>query len=130
MARTDRPGSVDKRPVTLTERQWEHLAPFVAKTGASLEVRFLGSATGMRYSTANELIVSLHRDGVADLYRFVYHVCAEVPAGRRRFENGFQPVPWMCPECEEEVVDSGELQYALQAVLLRPLEKSDFNITP
>ncbi len=128
MARTDRSVVVDSGQVVITERQWGLLAPFVAKKGARLEVAFLGSLTGMTYSTARALIISLHRDGVADLYRLVYHGCTEPPIERRRAEDGLQTFPWTCSECEEEVVYSADVRHEFQAVLRRSIEKSDLNV--
>lgn len=74
----------------------------------------------MAEDDAFRFIVRVGEQHRADLNWLVFH--GEHHATTRRFADGFQPTPWRCPACEEEVSDPSELRYELQAVLTEAVE--------
>ena len=114
--------------LSIKAREWKKLEPLVAEEGTVLDVPFLRRATGMTRTKATALLLLMRMTDVAALFLMVYH-CTEEPVAKRSFENGFQPLPWRCPDCDEEVVNRESLRYEAQAVLRRPLDKSALTIT-
>lgn len=103
----------------VTTTQWGRIERLCHSSGASLEETRLRSETGVTPKTALKIILSFGQEDVADLFWRVFHEGHF--ATRRRYDKGFQPVPWTCPECEERIDDENELRYEMQAVLRTPL---------
>jgi hypothetical protein len=118
-----------KPGLTIMAREWKKLEPIVAEAGAVLDVDFLRRETRMTRTKVTALLLLMHMNGAATLFWLVYH-CSDDPVAKRRFENGFQPVPWRCPDCDEEVVHRESLRYEVQAVLRRPLDKRELIVIP
>lgn len=103
----------------VTPQQWVKLERLCRSAGAKLEEAQLRSATGMSPKVALKVILRVAEQDGADLYWLVFH--DDHFATRRRFDRGFQPVPWRCPDCEDVIEDEDELRYEMQAVLREPL---------
>lgn len=108
------------RVPAITTKQWQRAVELVASKGAVLEPAQLRGATGMKLSAACSLILGFFEEHHADIFLLVFH-CEAHPVTRRRYEDGFQPVPWMCPDCEQEIKTPDELRYELQAILRAPV---------
>lgn len=106
----------------ITAKQWDRAKSLVVKAGAVLEPAQLRSATGMKSTAAWSLLLGVFEERHAELFWLVHHNCVAHPVVKRRYEDGFQPVPWQCPDCEENIENADDLSYELQAVLIRPIE--------
>jgi hypothetical protein len=82
----------------------------------------LANRAGLRYRTALAVAHLLGERMAVDRTLCVYHVCAPHPVAYRKFQDGFQPTPWECPECEELVVRSDELTYDIRCTLIPDAE--------
>jgi hypothetical protein len=102
--------------------QWKKAKPFFKDEGAKIEPAHLCSATGMDIDAAYALVVSVCKEDLADLYLLVMHSCVDHPVAERPYLDGFQPVPWKCPECETKIMKQAQLRYELRAVLRAPIK--------
>jgi hypothetical protein len=116
------------RVPNITPVQWDRARELFQSEGERIEPAYLRNATGMHIDAAYSLILGIFQEKIADLYWLVYHHhhnCGDGNVAVRNYMDGFQPVPWVCPACEEEVTDESELQYELRAVLRSPVEFTD-----
>ncbi len=81
----------------------------------------LCSAGGLEYETGFAALLLLGKWGVADLYFLVFHTCVDHAVDDRPYAEGFQPVPYVCKECERQVTEPEDLRYAIQARTRGPL---------
>lgn len=90
----------------------------------------LGVEVSERLVNAFSLI--LHHHQVVRLHLDVYHSCTRSPVCSRAWRHGFQPTPFICGVCDQEVCNQEELTYKLfvswpwrpnPALRLRELEK-------
>ena len=109
----------------ITLIQWTRARDLFERKGERIEPSQLRSAAGMHLDTAYSLILGLFQEQLADLYLLVFHTCEESNVAVRSYMDGFQPVPWLCPVCEEQVTDGAALNYELRAVLRAPVEFVD-----
>jgi hypothetical protein len=105
----------------ITPLQWKRARRLFAEEGANIEPAQLCSATGMNVDAAYALVLSTYAMKLADLFILVKHSCCEHPVAVRPYKKGFQPVPWVCPECGEKVSRQSELGYDIRAVLRSPI---------
>jgi len=96
----------------ITPDEWEHLASHF-EVGRDIMPHVLGASIGIEYRPARALLLALGMFGLAENYLYVYHVCTEAPLKARKLSEGFEPLPWTCPYCEQSVVSRSELRYDL-----------------
>ena len=63
------------------------------------------------------LLLVMREHKIVKLGFGVYHRCTANPVACRDFEKGFQPTPWVCPECDEYVTSPDELTYDLLCIV-------------
>ena len=107
---------------SITDQQWDRAGKLFRDEGVTIEPAQLKIELGLKRETACSLILGIFEEGQADLFFDVYHDCAEHPVKERKYMDGFQPVPWRCPECGQTVTNEDELRYELRAILRAPIE--------
>lgn len=90
--------------------------------GAGLMPHEMANRLGVHRPIAIAIAIALGRQGLVKRRYCIYHVCSEAPVDYRDFEDGFQPTPWVCPECEEEISRPDELRYDLLCLVPVDLE--------
>ena len=111
-----------ERIPAITAPQWVRIAEVLAEPDRGFMPHDIGNRCTLSYTLAHALIIGLASDGLAKNEWLIYHGCSEAPVGTRRFEDGFQEVPWVCPECQEEILDVKELSYDLRCIPKGPIE--------
>jgi hypothetical protein len=107
---------------SITDREWDLAAGLFRQKGAAIGPARLRIEAGLKREVACSLLLGIFEEGQADLSFLVYHDCSEHPVNERKYIDGFQPVPWRCPECEQLVTNENELRYELRAILRAPIE--------
>jgi hypothetical protein len=93
------------------------------KTRDALMPHQLAGATGCSLNEAMQLLLSLFDQGLAELLLLVYHRAhPDVPIQSRNLLNGFPQLPFLCSECEDEIMSKDELLYDFLFRIPSPIE--------
>ena len=78
---------------------------------------------GLTRPTSLALITVLHIGRSCTAQLLLYHACEpSLPVGAVPFGEGFPPLPWRCPLCEEFVLTYEELQFDLEIIMIDDVE--------
>lgn len=102
---------------SIAESEWTNLAAALAELRArerGFMPHELANRAGLTYRAALAVAHVLGDRHAVERVWCVYHTCAPMPVAYRPFEEGFQPTPWECPECEMEVLSPEELTYDIR----------------
>ena len=92
------------------------------RNGRGFSAHAMAIQTGLSFEDALVAAMLLSRRKKASRLWSIYHECSEHRVSSRPFSEGFQPVPWRCPDCQREVIDPNALTYELNFLLT-----GDFN---
>ncbi len=102
---------------------WQQLGVLLMQNrGRGLMPHEMANRLGIHRHPVMAMILVLGRSQLVKRRYCVYHECSEAPVSFRDFEDGFQPTPWVCPECEVEVTHPDQLRYDLLCVVPAHLE--------
>lgn len=102
---------------------WRRLGALLMQhRGGGVMPHEFSNQLGLHRSPVLAIIYELGRRDIVKRRYCVYHQCSEAPVHYRDFEEGFQPTPWVCPECDKEVTKSEELRYDLLCVVPKQLD--------
>ena len=78
---------------------------------------------GITYSEALTILVKLEGDGLCEMKLLIYHRCEpDIPIAAMPYGQGFPQLPWLCPNCDEEVEDNKELLFDFIAIAFQPIQ--------
>lgn len=115
------------RVPAITPEQWEALGRYINhdRPLRTVTAEALAEAAGKDADVAvieacTALMFDLYKIGAVSLWLSVWHPrCTDAgPVARRRFDEGFQPVPWTCPRCKRCVGHRDDLRYQFEADVL------------
>lgn len=102
---------------------WRRLgALLMAHRGKGLMPHDIANRLGIHRHPVMAIIIVLGRQSLVKRRYCIYHRCSEAPVDYRDFEDGFQPTPWVCPGCDEEISSPDELRYDLLCLVPQRLD--------
>ena len=90
--------------------------------GEGLMPHDMANRLGVHRPPVMAMIIVLGRQALVKRRYCIYHRCSEAPVAYRDFEDGFQPTPWVCPECDDEITSPTELRYDLLCLVPEQLD--------
>ena len=97
----------------MTPQQMERLGHYFRAPRTTMP-HTIGNASGVPYTTATAVALLLYTQEAGRLKWLVFHSCAEHQVAHRDYASGFQPLPFLCPECEQVVTNPDDLHYMLE----------------
>ncbi|NJR19829.1 MAG: hypothetical protein HC785_32010 [Calothrix sp. CSU_2_0] len=78
---------------------------------------------GIEYSEAIAVLSVLEAQGLCEMKLLIYHNCEpEVPVGAIPFGKGFPDLPWICPNCQQNIDNYDELSFDSMAIFKQQIE--------
>jgi hypothetical protein len=103
----------------LSPAEFEKLTNLFSDPPRDIMPHQLAVRLGIDLKKATLIITTLSDEQITNNFLLIYHVCDnEMPVGSIGFGEGFPPLPWSCPNCEEEVDTYSELNFDLLAKLI------------
>lgn len=97
---------------------WDRVGSLLMENrGGGLMPHAFSNFLGIPRAPVMAIIFVLGRKKLVQRRYCIYHQCSDAPVDYRDFEDGFQPTPWVCPECEVEIFDPDDLTYDLICVV-------------
>ena len=91
------------------------------RRGRDFSAEAMAVQVGLTFEMALDVAMLLARNKMATRIWVIYHECADHSVGTRLLSDGFPPIPWTCPDCEEVVIDPEALLYELSFRLPKDL---------
>jgi hypothetical protein len=103
---------------TITESEWQRISSIFSKP-QNIMPHALGVQSGIKFSLARAFLISLSNENLASIRTCVYHGCVECPVDITEDYPAY--IPYICPNCEEEVTSPKELSYDITAITTAPI---------
>jgi hypothetical protein len=77
---------------------------------------------GIKRSQADAILIALDARDLCDMRLLIYHNCSDAHVDSIQFGIGFPSLPWICPECGQEIRSYDDLNFDLMALVPEPVE--------
>jgi hypothetical protein len=106
----------------LNNTQKTKLSRKLRSANSKLMPHEIATSIGLTLPQAHAILIVLASVGLCENRLLIYHICAEVPVGSIAFGIGFPALPWICPECGEELNSYDDMTFDLIAIAKEPIE--------
>lgn len=78
---------------------------------------------GISYSDALGLLIELEDNHLCEMKLLIYHSCEpDVPIASMPYGQGFPQLPWLCPNCDNEVDNMKDLRFDFMAKAFQSIQ--------
>jgi hypothetical protein len=104
-------------------REEKRRACAIFNDGARLMPHQIAHAVGINYWQALGIVVATESAEAAKLLLLIYHSCEpDIPVASGPYGVGLPSLPWLCPNCGEEVETYNDLGFDFEAELLADID--------
>ena len=108
---------------SLSDRQKIELSRQFNESGKNAMPHQIAVRLGITYSEALNILVKLEANRLCEMKLLIYHQCEpDIPISTMPYGQGFPQLPWLCPNCGEEVEDYKELSFDFMAIAFQPIQ--------
>ena len=101
----------------ITPEQKKLLNARFSEPDAHVMTHEISGPLSISYDQAISILTALQLFGLTKNYILVYHNCEpDLAVSYVKFEEGLPSIPWLCPNCQEEVESLQELSFGMMAI--------------